>query len=391
MATLRSALRDFGRPPRLLGVDAARGLAVIGMIGAHVGATGWLDWSDPSTWAGLVDGRSSILFALVAGVSIALLSGGAERPTGEALKTARLRMAGRALVVMAIGLLLELLGTDIAVILPLYAVLFIIAIPLLGVRRRTLVGWAVGVALVGPTLVAVVRGLTLGARGEGIDFLLIGAYPLAVWLSVMLAGMVIGRSDLRSLATAGWMLWSGALLALGGYSTGAIVAAVFGLEKQWGPPGLPGSDSGVRVELEGDYLEKLAASGWWYDVPAAAWGVEPHSGGTFEIIGSGGFAIGVLGLCLLLAKPLFWLLVPIAGIGRMPLTAYTLHVVSYAVLITPFALAPELKGKDDVLGGNLLWTVSVVVLAIGCTWWAAARGRGPLERVAAWAGARVAG
>ena len=54
-------LKDFGRPPRVMGVDVARAVAVVGMIAAHVGGAPDLVWSDPSTWAGLAHGRSSLL------------------------------------------------------------------------------------------------------------------------------------------------------------------------------------------------------------------------------------------------------------------------------------------------------------------------------------------
>ena len=62
-------LKDFGRPPRVMGVDVARAVAVVGMIAAHVGGVPDLEWNDPSTWAGLANGRSSLLFALVAACS----------------------------------------------------------------------------------------------------------------------------------------------------------------------------------------------------------------------------------------------------------------------------------------------------------------------------------
>src|SRR5690606_9846863 len=108
----------------------------------------------------LVEGRSSILFAVVAGISVAFATGMGNAPTGEALRSARLRMAGRALAVLAIGLVLELLGSGIAVILPIYGLLFLILIPFLGMRRRTLLLIAVGLALTGPTLMALLRVVT---------------------------------------------------------------------------------------------------------------------------------------------------------------------------------------------------------------------------------------
>ena len=66
---------EFGRPPRILGLDIARGLAILGMAGAHIGETEPFQWLDPATWTDLVHGRSSILFAVLAGISIALMTG----------------------------------------------------------------------------------------------------------------------------------------------------------------------------------------------------------------------------------------------------------------------------------------------------------------------------
>ncbi|MEB4613701.1 heparan-alpha-glucosaminide N-acetyltransferase domain-containing protein, partial [Leucobacter sp. M11] len=122
-----------------MGIDVARGLAVFGMIGVHAGIAVTFDATNPLTWTALVEGRSSILFALVAGISVAFATGMRTRPQGEALRSARLRMAGRALAVLAIGLALELLGSSISVILPIYGLLFLILIPFLGLRRRTLI------------------------------------------------------------------------------------------------------------------------------------------------------------------------------------------------------------------------------------------------------------
>ena len=61
--------------PRFLGLDAARGLAVLGMVIAHSVLTpAW--GSGPAALLGFVHGRSGILFATVAGVSLAIISGG---------------------------------------------------------------------------------------------------------------------------------------------------------------------------------------------------------------------------------------------------------------------------------------------------------------------------
>lgn len=74
---LASRLERLNGGARLAGVDLARGLAVLGMFAAHLlWITDPFDWGTPGTWIALVDGRSSILFATLAGVSIGLVTGG---------------------------------------------------------------------------------------------------------------------------------------------------------------------------------------------------------------------------------------------------------------------------------------------------------------------------
>lgn len=425
--SLRTSLQQFGRAPRIMGVDVARGLAVFGMIGVHVGVAATFDAGNPLTWTALVEGRSSILFAVVAGISVAFATGMRTRPTGEALRSARLRMAGRALAVLAIGLALELLGSSIAVILPIYGLLFLILIPFLGLRRRTLIVTATALALAGPTLIALVRALTLGGSGAGVDFLITGSYPLTVWLPLILAGMAVGRSSLRETRTAVVVTGLGVLLAVGGYGVGS---AVNGNAESWtsgaalssGSASFSGTTPGDQVDLNGKtcitksdavitcfsgkgsmggsgdmggagsgsgpYLERLGASDLGTSL-AGAWGVSPHSGGTFEIIGSGGFALAIVGACLLLSRPLRWLFLPVAAVGSMPLTAYSAHVISFAVLISPLALAPSLMSFEGNGSSTAFWLACIGALLVGCTAWALTRGRGPLERVTAWAARAV--
>ncbi|HMO11432.1 MAG TPA: heparan-alpha-glucosaminide N-acetyltransferase domain-containing protein, partial [Actinotalea sp.] len=133
---------------RLAGVDVARGLAVLGMATAHVGPVGE-DWSRPAGWLQLTDGRSAGLFATLAGVSIGLLSGGEH---ARDLSSARAKVATRAVLIGLLGLALTSLGTPVAVILPSYAVMFVLMVPVLGVRSRTLAVAAGVVVVVGGTV-----------------------------------------------------------------------------------------------------------------------------------------------------------------------------------------------------------------------------------------------
>ncbi|HAS33607.1 MAG TPA: acyltransferase, partial [Microbacterium sp.] len=104
---------------RIAGLDFARGLAIIGMLAAHLL---WLGddvvLADPSTWSNIAAGRSSILFATLAGVSLGLMTGGRHPARGAAMGVARRRIALRAALLWVLGVLLIGTGVPVYVILP---------------------------------------------------------------------------------------------------------------------------------------------------------------------------------------------------------------------------------------------------------------------------------
>lgn len=383
--------RDFGRPPRILGLDVARGLAILGMAGAHVGVTEAFEWGDPTTWTDLVHGRSSILFALLAGVSIALMTGRDVLPERERLPSIRLNLVGRGAVIFVIGLALELLNTPIAVILTLYGLLYVAVIPVLRWRPRQLLLGAAVLALAGPALLALLSAVALQPFGAGIGFVLYGTYPITVWLALVLGGMALGRLRVQEVRTAVVALIVGVVLAAIGYGLGALGSGA----------GLGGTESIVSstsassgsesIEILPDeslsssfipddvmppsgwesYPEALAATDPLGSMVRAVFAVDPHSGGTAEILGSGGFALAVVALCLLLSRPLRWPLLPLGALGSMPLTAYSLHVVSVVLV----------AGPGGFIADNSFWALTVVALLLVTTLWAMFVGRGPLERL----------
>jgi uncharacterized protein len=338
-------LRAYGGSERILGVDLARGLAVLGMYGAHIGVTEAFDWPRPETWLDVVNGRSSILFALLAGVSIAILSGGRRPLDGVPLLQARTRILTRAALIFALGGLLEYLESGIAVILPTYAALFVLSLPFLRWRPAALFGLAGTLALVAPFVTA---SLALGAtgtaddgvEGEIVALLVTGHYPGLIWIVFVLVGLGIGRLDLASRAVALWMLGAGLGLAVVGYGAGELTRIAV---------------SGTAL---GDALGPFATT-------------EPHSGSPFEVVGSTGFALAVVAMCLLVAGPARWPLYPLAAVGSMALTAYTVHVALVAMTGRGAFYQPD----------NGLYLTSLVAALIGCSAWRLIVGRGPLEQV----------
>ncbi|QAY68674.1 heparan-alpha-glucosaminide N-acetyltransferase domain-containing protein [Xylanimonas protaetiae] len=360
--------RLLGGPGRVPGVDVARGLAVLGMFAAHVGVTTG-DWSEPSGWLSLAHGRSSILFATVAGLSLALVTGRDRPPEGDALVRARLRLVVRAACLLAVGALLDLLGTRVYLILGFYAVYFVLAVPVLRWPPRRLVRAAAVVAVVGPPLafwgpeVLARAGLRLPRDGDGAvtHFLLTGHYPAVVWMAYVLVGLAIGRS--AALTSAG----PRTLLVLGGAAAFLLSSMLStGLVEQAG-----GSDA-VRQAVTATESRWVPEPHAWGDPWPPAEGqllAGPHDDTLLEVVGSGGFAVMVVGLCLSVGRLGSRVLAPLAAVGSMALTVYTLQIVA----IWRWDLL------DATTNGPL--AVMVLVALAAATAWRAALGRGPLERV----------
>ena len=161
---------------RLVGVDLARALAVFGMFAVHVGPArevgglgGWL--------LGLAAGRSSILFATLAGFSLMLIAGRREPKTGLAGRQAKVRIVVRAVMLLALGTALTMLKTGIIVILAFYGVSFLLALPLLRLRAKTLAIIAAVLAVVAPQASFGLMRLLSASMVENID-----AYDPITWL-----------------------------------------------------------------------------------------------------------------------------------------------------------------------------------------------------------------
>ena len=87
---------------------------------------------------------------MLAGVSLALLTGRTVAPTGADLVRGRIRLLVRAAWVFGIGIALEALDTDIDVILGVYAILFVLALPFLRWSPRRLLLAAAALAVLTP-------------------------------------------------------------------------------------------------------------------------------------------------------------------------------------------------------------------------------------------------
>src|SRR5699024_9180386 len=140
---------------RVSALDAARGLAIVGMIAVNVGPRGGSSLVE--VLYRLPYGRASLLFILLGGIGFALLTRKAWQYRGALPWAVILWRAGLLLV---LGLLLQELDHGVRVILTTYAALFLLALPLARARGRFLLLLAGLSVSLGPLLWILVQEYT---------------------------------------------------------------------------------------------------------------------------------------------------------------------------------------------------------------------------------------
>ncbi len=298
---------------RIVGVDVARCLALLGMMATHVLAPVTASGA-MSTSHEIASGRASGLFALLAGVSLALVTGGSTPHRGRRLLGERAGIVVRAVLIGLIGLLLGALPTNIAIILVYYAVLFVMALPFLGLGWRPLAVLALVWSVAGPAVSLVLRAdlssparlvpsfEDLAAPGElAQSLLLTGYYPAISWFAYLLAGLAIGRLDLRRPAIAARVALTGTVVAAVTWVVSADLTRDAAVRRA-----LLSTDGGgattwsqLRQQLDLASYGTTPTGSWWWLVP-----IGPHAGTPFTLLHTIGCAMAVLGLAVLASRAL---------------------------------------------------------------------------------------
>ncbi|MDR6416294.1 heparan-alpha-glucosaminide N-acetyltransferase domain-containing protein [Pseudarthrobacter sulfonivorans] len=373
---------------RLRGIDAARGLALLGMMATHLLPTFEANADLTPTWIGLTfSGRAAALFAVLAGVGLALSTGKQVPLEGTALNAARRGIALRALVIAAVGLSLGGLEVNLAIILVHYALLFVCVLPFLGLKVKALCAWAAGWILASPVLAYLLRPWLMASNPplhlghnpswEDLttpfpllgDLFLTGYYPAFQWLAYLLVGLVIGRLALTKAMIPVLLLTLGTAVAALAKALGTAAMENWGgraaLEDVLNAPDYP-LHSVLQVNLTGIRQE----GSWWWLASAA-----PHSATSLDLAHTSGVAAAVVGACLLLGRLADWvdldLLLPLRGAGAMTLTLYSAHVW----VVSGFYRKPLPAGwtEDGMYFAHAATAIIVGMVFVLLKW------RGPLE------------
>lgn len=414
-------------PPRrrVLGLDVARSLAILGMLFAHFGGA-FEATTDSDDWAvrvvQFVNGRAMPLFVLLSGAGVTLLLRGTTRPVRQ--------LAGRAVVLLLAGLLLEY-TTPVAVILQCYALFFLLALLVRRLSDRWLLGLAALIVAAGaatrmflaphlPKAFEYVGGLSehIGAlrvllRPDVLlsELVVTGPYSALPTFAFFVVGMWLGRRDLASKRLRVGLLLGGAAIAVVGYGTGWLTEA-----QREAPAALGDTygqdfvdimdDAAVNGASLSQYVEYFAVVGHQSvaevlgvpeaDVPAALAQIEQierdpmvvefmspdgwwllnsngHSHLPAWMLGATGFALFVVGLCLVLADLLPRLTLPFARAGQLALTLYLTHLL---LLRWPMQNWPWGFTATEAV---LLTTGGFLVAVLVCFLWRLRFAQGPLE------------
>ena len=381
--------------PRLVAIDLARFLALIGMMAAHLlvgfNEGGWLELATA--------GFPSTLFAVLGGFGVVFstrryLSDGM---IGRAIVGGLTRGA----VVLVIGLVLDLLPEHpIAVILVYYGLAIMVASFLVLIPQLPLFVLLIVASVISPLLNFWVAGATeefasagtLDDSGPGqflVTALFTGTYPALTWSIYLGFGIVLARAILNSDTRPRTALtWGGA--AAGVWVVAEVVSRmqISRVAEDLATQGYGGVEE-ITESLHGSSFGTPYFGGW--DALLIA---SPHSGSTADIMRTGGASVVIICILILACSRMTntpGLLKPVAKVGATPLTSYVLHIAMTAYALA--ALGEPMYGGDYGRIYSMLsiafWWQLAVILALGIVLTIIDR-RGPLETLVSWTSKSIA-
>lgn len=358
-----SPTRRAASEGRVLGLDVARALALLGMVLVHFTLVGAEQHDEPAWLAGILaqlDGRAAATFVVLAGIGLAWLTREARSSRDPAaVARARTRLVRRGLFLLALGFVnLALWPGDI---LRVYGVSMLLASRLVLASTRTLLFLAGVIVLLFTLLVLVgdfernwdwdtleYRGLWTPS-GSARNLLFDGFRSVLPWSAFVLYGMALGRLDLADRRTGRRVFLAGAAVALSAeLASRRIVAALLAHPRS-------GLDEETVVALFGTL-----------SIPALP----------VFLLAAGGAATAVIALCVRVSAAVpARALGPLAATGRLALTWYLAHIVLGLGALVAFGRA----GRTS-LGAATGYGLAFFALAVLGSWlWTRRVGQGPLE------------
>lgn len=332
---------------RLLALDAARGLAVMGMYIQHFAL---------NQWNSFVSGNTMILFMLCSGISYTIMAGRMLEKDVDS-KPWNTRILARTVFIDFAGYVLIMLNGPFAVVLTAYAMLYLLALPLVRLETNKLFLFSGIAFFVCPPLMLI--GMSLFEGAAILADIAGGPLSALAWMPVFLMGMAIGRLDLYKTENAMKLIASGAIVLIPVKIVDVFVMrGLYHSYMEWAASNL----SAVNAEID-------AYAMWPHNTQPIMWHMllisAPQGGSTAELlIGTGGSLILFGALCLI-GNKYGKILIPFCDAGKLSLTLYVLQIVlgwALQSINTEWALA--LMDIGSIPFGGILTAVIVIVLSM---------------------------
>lgn len=195
---------------RIIGIDVARALAIIGMILVNFKV---VFGDSGQTWikefANIFDGKAAATFVVLAGIGIALMTNSAIKNNDQVkLKIARIRILKRAVFLFFVGL--SYISIWPADILHFYGIYMLITVVLLTYKQKTILISGICIVLVYPLLMTILNYETgwnfttleyqnfWTFKGFMRNLFVNGFHPIMPWTAFMLFGYWFGKQDLHN-------------------------------------------------------------------------------------------------------------------------------------------------------------------------------------------------
>ncbi len=381
---------------RLIAFDLLRTFAILGMICSHIGpltARSIGHWQ----WLRNVEGRAARTFAMLLGTSAVFALASRTRKIG--VRRARVEQIVRGILLFIVGIVMTRYPTGVIIVLAVLGVASIFVIPFVNWPPRRAAWTATFLLVVGPPVSYWLRthwmkqsfgtrlhilGFPSGRSFNSLanfrwflgDLFITGTYPLITWMPMILIGVALARSDLRSHHVRRTLLTIAIALLLVRFVGVPMIRSLFDLDvktiaamKKNIPSEIVLDDARLRGLLTSLAIGSTYPLDWRLLFYAG-----PHSGTWFEMSGVIGIALVALLLCLVAAERFPKTVRILSSPGRLAFTIYVTHILVRYKLMEHAKFDPG--HYPDTAKMLALFLIVTVVLS---TLWSVCIGQGPLE------------
>lgn len=344
---------------RIEGFDFARAFAILGMMFVNykiIFTNGLQKYLVLNDFISLFEGRAAAVFLVLAGIGIKLMTRKGYMSNNQEIKNkGRITLIRRAIFLFVLGMILYSIFEWDADILHYYGVYMVLICPFLYMKPKNIL-ISIGFTLLITFLLQITMNYQLGwneSFTSYLDFYTLkgfirnlffnGYHPIFPWFTFILIGLLIGKIDFNNYSKVKFMtILSFSLAAL--------------------------------IEFFSFIIIKFSHNS---EIIIYLFDTKPMNPTVFYVFAASGWAIGFIGLNILLSKKLskYKIYKAIVNTGQMALTHYIIHSI---LVLGIFDIIDKISYKDELFV-MMLSIVVFVIMIVFSRLWLKLFNRGPLE------------